>query len=127
MNSLQMALMYWMVMQTNPEGESVIGRNQAAGFIGCTVVTAGKHLKALVDKGLIEEHKKQLARGVGYKYVYHVTMRGTSEREMVWIDAYNDHRYERLQKAMEQARRIGNTIGGAIKRHPKQMKIDFGE
>lgn len=129
MSPQEKMLLYYINAHTMQTGEFVVGRNDIASLLGVSVVTAAKRIENLIRNDYIEVKKKPLARGAGYKWVYHVTMKGINECHSWWkegLELYRAHCNNRLIEAIKQATIVSKQRGNAIKRSEKQLSL-FGD
>lgn len=119
-------LLYYVNLFTDAEGEYVVGRNDIASLLNVSVVTANKRMKNLVLSGLVASHKKPLARGLGYKWIFHITQQGIDSCHKVWDEAlelYRAHQNTRLYEAIEEAKKMSRPRGNAKKISDKQLVL----
>lgn len=129
MSPQEKMLLYYINAHTTKTGEFVVGRNNIASLLDVSVVTAAKRIENLIAKGYVKEVKKPLARGAGYKWVYHITEKGIEKCHLQWeegLELYRAHCNNRLIEAIKQATIRSKARGKAIKRHEKQMSL-FGD
>lgn len=122
-------LLHYFKCYTDKEGGFVVTRNDVAGLLNVSVVTAKKRVERLVDLGYVHASKQPLARGAGYKWVHWITDRGCN----IWslhkgecYDLFMAYKSDRLIAALEEAKRISKKHGKVIKRSQKQLSL-FGD
>lgn len=126
MNHLEQALLFYIMRYTATEGEYVITRNDIAAFCDCTTATAKKYVQPLIDAGYVEEHKKLIKIGLGYKYVYHMTTKAPTPECQLWFAcewSYDDFRHEKMLRAMKKAVEVSKPRGKPKKVSEKQLKL----
>ena len=128
MNKLDKVLLYYINMMTDVAGCDVVGRIDIAGLCGCTVQTAQKNVKNLVELGYVHVTKKLIARGAGYKYIYHITDAGMDACHNQWQEAYNlfyDYINQRMIETIEKYTKISKPRGKPKKVSQKQLKLEI--
>ena len=128
MHGQDKVMLYYLNMQTDTAGESVVERSDIAAFLKCSKPTVVKHMKAVIGLGYVACKKMPFAigRGHGFKYQYHITERGVSALSIQEGDAkelFELFKIMRFEEIAKQAKTIGNKIVKSKKVAKGQMTL----
>jgi predicted ArsR family transcriptional regulator len=115
-----LVLLYILNLRSDPfDSESGVGRNELAGYLGCSYNTVKKHLAIAVDSGLIKQKRVYTKKGHNYTYKYRVTSAGQELLEKSGR-GYELYAAWRDKRTLDEIRKIKGAFQASLAKTKKQ-------